>query len=534
MNDPSSSLANTSASRLPTPSEQPTWLLVIFLAIAFLTLRLPLPQLRPMWADEAYSVTMARHSLPEIWEITFRTDAHPPGYYALLHLWSTAFGDSLLSMRILSDLVVLAAIIITFFAMRRLVSEKAAWVTALLMTVSPFVCRLDEARNYCTMFLCGALALLVLSYAYRRRDWTAWLWAAVLITVGLHFSYNALQVGLGLGLAMLWLFRHHGRQLAVGLLVFVALLALVLPHILGSMAATHEWARHTWYHPEPWPHLIKWGVRRSIQGGVGVLVGFHHHVWMELMALVALLATFGVLIGSARRGLRIAGHRLGTYALLLVVVAFPGWLLWSAATIADRTLMMTSAYYTSVVPALYALVALGLAHGRRGAVWGLAVTALVVGMAGGHGLRYYNAQHQVDWGEIMSFIDARQEPGDVIAVSPPYVQMQAQHHHHGSTPVTGVPRDFDITRHRASLPEIRLTPDKLPAAIQRLSAFNRVWFIETRRQRIDPDRTIYQALGEAGREIDLGLTEAPGHLQGNVILFEMPAGSSTDELEGGR
>ncbi len=238
--------------------------------------------------------------------------------------------------------------------------------------------------------------------------------------------------------------------------------------------------------------------------------------------------------GGARRGLSIASHRLGTYGLLLVVVAFPGWLLWSAATIADRTLMMTSAYYTSVVPALYALVALGLAHGRRGAVWRLAVTALVVGMAGGHGLRYYNAQHQVDWGEIMSFIDARQEPGDVIAVSPPYVQMQAQHHHHGSTPVTSVPRDFDITRHRASLPEIRLTPDKLPAAIQRLSTFNRVWFIETRRQRIDPDRTIYQALREAGREVDLGLTEAPGHLQGNVILFEMPAGSSTDEPEGGR
>ena len=56
----------------------------------------------------------------------------------------------------------------------------------------------------------------------------------------------------------------------------------------------------TWYHPEPWPHLLQWGIRRSIRAGVGVLVGFHHHVWMELMALAALLAAvmgpFGVLI----------------------------------------------------------------------------------------------------------------------------------------------------------------------------------------------------------------------------------------------
>ncbi len=528
MNNQSQGPTNTCPSSASGDSSFPKWLAVILLMVVGIGLRLPLPQIRPMWADEAYSVAMAQQSLAEIWRICFEVEANPPGYYALLHLWTRVLPDSLLSLRILSNLIVAAAIIIAFFAMRRLVGEKAAWVTAALMTVSPFVCRLDEARNYSLMFLFGALALLVLAYAHRRRDWTAWLWAALVVIGGLYCSYSGLQVGLGLGLAMLWLFRRHVRQLALGLVVFLALIAVVSPPIVGGVKSAQVWAAYR-HHPEPWPHLIQWGIRRSVQSGSGVLVGFHHHPWMELVALVALLAAFGLIISAARRGVRIDGRRLGQYAMLLAVVAFPGWLLWSGVSIANRTLLMTSAYYTSVVPALYALLALALAHGQRRAGWALAVAALTVAMVAGHGLRYYNATHQVDWAEIMGFIGERERPGDVIAVAPPYVHLQGRYHHRGPGAVTGVPADFDITRHRALSPEITLTADKLPSLIQRLSQFRRVWLIETRIERYDPDRTVYSALQQAGRHVDLGLTEAPGHLHGVISLFDMQSNAANEQ-----
>jgi len=506
----------------------PTWLLGVLLAAVGVALRLPLPQLRPMWADEAYSLAVAQRPLAEIWEIAFHVDAHPPGYYALLHLWTRVFGDSLLSIRTLSHLVVFAAIVIAFLALRRLIGEKTAWVAALLMTVSPFVCRLDEARNYCTMFLFGALALLVLSYAYHRRDWTAWLWGALVVIGSLYCSYNGLQVGLGLGLALFWLFRSERKQLAVGLLVFVALIAIVSPPVVSGIMSAQVWAQYR-YHSGPWLHLIQWGIRRAVRNGVGVLVGFHHHVWMELVALAALIAAFTTIMGIARRGNQINNRNIVMYALLLTTVALPGWMVWSGVSIANRTLLMTSAYYTALVPALYAVVALALSHGYRTRGWWVAAGGIVVAMAAGHGLRYYNVTHQVDWSQIMSVVDERQQPGDIIAVLPPYAELQAERHHKGPAAVTGVVGDFDVTRHRALSPEITLTPAKLPQFIRRVSNFKRVWLIETRIPRYDPQRTVYKALRKVGQEIELGLTEPPGNLAGHVTLFRMPDATTTDE-----
>ncbi len=506
----------------------PQWLLGLLLVAVGVGLRLPLPQLRPMWADEAYSLAVARHSLAEIWQIAFTVDAHPPGYYALLHLWTRVFGDSLLSIRTLSDLVVLVGIIIAFLALRRLIDAKTAWVTALLMTISPFVCRLDEARNYCTMFLFGALALLVLSYAYHRRNWTAWLWAALVVIGSLYCSYNGLQVGLGLGLALLWLFRSERKHLVVGLLVFVALIAVASPPVVSGIRSAQVWAQYR-YHSGPWLHLIQWGIRRAVRNGAGVVVGFHHHVWMELAALAALIATFTVIMGIARRGNQINNRNILTYALLLTTVALPGWLVWSGASIANRTLLMTSAYYTVLVPALYAVVALALSHGYKTRGWWIATGGIVVAMAAGHGLRYHNVTHQVDWSQIMSFVDERQQPGDVIAVLPPYVQLQAERHHKGPAAVTGVPGDFDVTRHRALSPEITLTPTKLSHFVRRVSNFKRVWLIETRISRYDPQRTAYNALRKFGQEIKLGLTEPPGNLAGYITLFKMPDAAATNK-----
>ena len=41
---------------------------------------------RNIWADEAYTFAMLRHSFPEIWRIT-AADVHPPLYYlSLIHI----------------------------------------------------------------------------------------------------------------------------------------------------------------------------------------------------------------------------------------------------------------------------------------------------------------------------------------------------------------------------------------------------------------------------------------------------------------
>ncbi|MCB0091723.1 MAG: hypothetical protein KDE54_27725, partial [Caldilineaceae bacterium] len=48
---------------------------------------------KTIWLDEAFSIWVAQHSVPEIVQWLVRIDQHPPLYYMLLHYWIDAFGD---------------------------------------------------------------------------------------------------------------------------------------------------------------------------------------------------------------------------------------------------------------------------------------------------------------------------------------------------------------------------------------------------------------------------------------------------------
>ena len=67
--------------------------------VVALGLRAQLLGIRPLWYDEAFSLSVARRSLPEIWAYLHTTDTHPIAYYALLHLWIRWFGTDLSAMR---------------------------------------------------------------------------------------------------------------------------------------------------------------------------------------------------------------------------------------------------------------------------------------------------------------------------------------------------------------------------------------------------------------------------------------------------
>src|SRR5688572_9997532 len=48
---------------------------------------------KTIWLDEAFSIWIAHHSLPELWSWLIRIDHHPLLYYSLLHIWQFIFGD---------------------------------------------------------------------------------------------------------------------------------------------------------------------------------------------------------------------------------------------------------------------------------------------------------------------------------------------------------------------------------------------------------------------------------------------------------
>ena len=78
-----------------------------------------------LWLDEAFSVWLARQSLPDLYGWLLKIDQHPPLYYALLHGWIAAFGDAAGSVRLLSALFGAATIPVMFLLGRRLLGAPA-------------------------------------------------------------------------------------------------------------------------------------------------------------------------------------------------------------------------------------------------------------------------------------------------------------------------------------------------------------------------------------------------------------------------
>lgn len=139
------------------------WLLTGIIVVGFV-LRLHRIGDKGLWLDEAFSVWMARNTLPELIAWLLRVDQHPPLYYALLHLWLW-FGDSAAHVRTLSALFGTLTLPVIFLLGRRISGNAAGLIAALILALSPFHVRFaQETRMYTLLTLNVSLATLALVY----------------------------------------------------------------------------------------------------------------------------------------------------------------------------------------------------------------------------------------------------------------------------------------------------------------------------------------------------------------------------------
>ncbi|MBD8349097.1 MULTISPECIES: glycosyltransferase family 39 protein [unclassified Dysgonomonas] len=107
-----------------------------FILIGFLSLLYNNFINQTFWYDEAYTIAMMQHSFSDIWKIT-AMDVHPPLYYFMLKLFTELFGDSLFTMRIFSNLGIIACYLLGIFPIKRLFGDKVSFTFILLMVLMP-------------------------------------------------------------------------------------------------------------------------------------------------------------------------------------------------------------------------------------------------------------------------------------------------------------------------------------------------------------------------------------------------------------
>ena len=90
-----------------------------------------------VWADEAYTFAMIRHSYSEIWSIT-AADVHPPLYYWILKFLIQPFHYGLMAAKIVSILPFLLIIAFGGVQFKKLFGEKEALGFMVLFFLFPF------------------------------------------------------------------------------------------------------------------------------------------------------------------------------------------------------------------------------------------------------------------------------------------------------------------------------------------------------------------------------------------------------------
>lgn len=117
-----------------------------------------------LWMDEAYTVTMARHTFQEIWQISGH-DVHPVLYYWFLHIIYLIFGNSILLYRLFSVLMISILGILGYTHIRKDFGEKVGILFSFLVFFLPInLIHSTEIRMYTLAML---LVTLMFIYAYR-------------------------------------------------------------------------------------------------------------------------------------------------------------------------------------------------------------------------------------------------------------------------------------------------------------------------------------------------------------------------------
>jgi 4-amino-4-deoxy-L-arabinose transferase-like glycosyltransferase len=163
--------------------QNPKTKLILILALA-LVIRLAGIASRPIWYDEAFSVLLAEQGPAAILSGTLATDAnssaaeeHPPAYYFALWGWMQFFGDSLISVRMVSVVLSLGIVLCIYQIANHLFGPSTALIAALLTAILPFQIHYgQEIRMYVflTFWLCLA------TYAFLKRQWILFSLAAAL------------------------------------------------------------------------------------------------------------------------------------------------------------------------------------------------------------------------------------------------------------------------------------------------------------------------------------------------------------------
>ncbi len=402
-----------------TSSQKKQWSFLPIILLVSLLLRVYQLGTESVWIDEHFSIVDARNL-----DLGTR-----PLYYLLLHGWMQV-GQNDSWLRALSIPFGLGCVLLTYLLGRRLLSQSAGIVAAIMVALSPlFVGYSQQIRMYSLstcLGLWGTLLLVKLlqtQKGIRLTNVIGWLVARLLAVMTTPLNVMLLLPD---AVLVLWRFRRD-RRVIVSFVIALALVGVIwlpfaralqeaLPQFLGG------WVAHQ---PKPGPirmaalltGLIAFWPTSDLSSlrDIPLNISTWGHKDIEfvfyMLFTIVLVSVLSVgmwkMVTASRQFVRPERWWLMMWAFLpTIVIAGVSWM--SGSIWRERYLMF-------VAPYAILLIAAGICylwrHYRRGAI----ALAILYGIAIGGGLgHYYTTLYHDDWRGIAALIESREQPSDVI------------------------------------------------------------------------------------------------------------------------
>lgn len=222
----------------------------LFLLLLPLFLRLAGIRSRPIWYDEAFAILFSEKGLAAMVYGTLSqsgagsADIHPLGYYAILWLWTEAFGRSVPAARLLSVFISLITLLLVYRISARLFNEAAARTAAVIYSILPFQIHFaQEIRMYALLSLWLMLATysFLCARAGNRKWWIVFAAACALA----QYTHNLAAMYL-IPLAITPLIQKDWKTLRSLILAGLAALILYLPWLIHLPSQLSKVSAHYW------------------------------------------------------------------------------------------------------------------------------------------------------------------------------------------------------------------------------------------------------------------------------------------------
>ena len=189
-----------------------------------------LSQYNLIWADEAYTFALIRHSFAEVWQIT-SADVHPPLFHFLLKLVTAPFGYNLAVCRFVVSIPCILIMAIGGWQLRKLFNERTAVLFMLLYLMFPFL--MDYATEVRMYSLGELMVFLNALYGYRcwmnnkPKDWA--LFAVFGTCAGLTHYFALVSAAMVYGLLFLLAVFKNRKLLKNWFFAAIGTIVLYLP-----------------------------------------------------------------------------------------------------------------------------------------------------------------------------------------------------------------------------------------------------------------------------------------------------------------